>query len=399
MTRLKKLHDAARHLVQTLTDAGYIAYFAGGAVRDLLLGCPIQEIDIATSAPPDVLMSLFPKTIPVGAQFGVVMVGIDSCFFEVATFRRDGGYVDGRHPVEVQYASAQEDAQRRDFTINGMFYDPLTEEVLDFVGGKNDLQRRILRAIGDPTLRFQEDRLRMIRAVRFATRFDLAIDPATGVAIRQQANSLFPAVSIERIAQEWTKIFQGPHPDQAVVFMQQLGLLEVLFPEITSLSEKALLERVAPFAFYPFGCPAVLYLHAIVPELGVSLCKQLKLSRKDEKLLEHFLALPKEPDPVTWVHYYAHPDSVLCLQVHAAAKGPDFLAFHQEQQEGWAEEIRRVREGKPLLTATFLQAKGIQAGPEMGILLQRGERLAIERRLQNPEEIWGILQKEASQNT
>ena len=165
----------ATSIVKKLQDAGYLAYFAGGWVRDFILKKPSDDIDIATSASVDEVQRLFPKTIPVGVAFGIVIVVQDNHQFEVATFRKDRGYVDGRRPVGIDPASPEEDAQRRDFTINGMFYDPIQDKIFDYVDGMKDLKKGIIRAIGDPNARFLEDRLRMMRAVRYSTRFDFPI--------------------------------------------------------------------------------------------------------------------------------------------------------------------------------------------------------------------------------
>src|SRR5207248_1730815 len=180
----------ARDVAQRLRAAEHVAYFAGGCVRDLLRGEVPKDIDIATDARPEVVQKMFPRTYAVGAHFGVIVVLEKEFQFEVATFRSDGVYLDGRRPVEVHFATAEEDAVRRDFTINGMFFDPEKDEVIDFVGGREDLERRLIRAIGDPAQRFAEDRLRMLRAVRFATVLGFEIDPATWEAIVASAVSI-----------------------------------------------------------------------------------------------------------------------------------------------------------------------------------------------------------------
>src|SRR6185437_5720237 len=166
-----EMYEVATHIVKRLVEAGHLAYFAGGWVRDFLLNHPSDDIDIATSASVEEIQALFPKTIPVGIAFGIVIVVEKGHQFEVATFRKDRGYVDGRRPTGIDPASPEEDAQRRDFTLNGMFYDPLQKKVLDFVSGQEDLKKGIIRAIGNPHERFLEDRLRMMRAVRYGTRF------------------------------------------------------------------------------------------------------------------------------------------------------------------------------------------------------------------------------------
>src|SRR4051812_49308485 len=170
------MEQTAREIVRKLRTAGQVAYYAGGCVRDLLSGTAPKDIDIATDAPPKVVQKIFPHTYAVGAHFGVIVVLENEFQFEVATFRSDGAYIDGRHPVEVHFATAEEDAARRDFTINGMFFDPEKDEVIDFVGGRADLERRLIRAIGGPAQRFSEDRPRVLRAGRFAAGLGFEID-------------------------------------------------------------------------------------------------------------------------------------------------------------------------------------------------------------------------------
>src|SRR5438270_966095 len=191
-------------VVRRLQEAGYQALWAGGSVRDELLGLTPKDYDVATDARPERVRELFRRTVAVGASFGVIEVlgprrEGDFLKVEVATFRSDVSYSDGRHPDAVVFSSAREDALRRDFTVNGMFFDPIKGQLLDYVGGQNDLHARILRAIGEPELRFQEDKLRLLRAVRIATRFELTIEPRTRAAIALMANAL-PVVSAERIA-------------------------------------------------------------------------------------------------------------------------------------------------------------------------------------------------------
>ena len=181
--------DAFKHaksIVAKLSRAGYTAYFAGGWVRDYVMGHPSEDIDIATNAAPAEIMDLFPHTILVGLAFGVVIVVIEGHQFEVATFRKDLQYIDGRHPQGIEMSTPREDALRRDFTINGMFYDPLEEVIHDFVHGQEDIRLGIIRTIGNPHERFFEDRLRMLRAFRFSSRFSFSIDPETQEAIQRK---------------------------------------------------------------------------------------------------------------------------------------------------------------------------------------------------------------------
>lgn len=228
--------DFALQVVKTLRGAGFEALWAGGCVRDALLGTSPKDYDVATSATPEQVISLFgrKKTIPVGASFGVIMVSGSSkaCGqVEVATFRKDGEYLDGRRPSKVTYCSAEEDARRRDFTINGMFYDPLSEKVIDYVGGRSDLKEGIVRAIGDPAARFTEDKLRMLRAVRFSATYEFLLEDGTAEAIRNLRSEMIQ-VSAERIAQELRRMLA--HPTRSVSFrrLEDVGLLEVLFPSV-----------------------------------------------------------------------------------------------------------------------------------------------------------------------
>src|ERR1700758_1016411 len=177
------MEKVARKVAARLRDQGYIAYFAGGCVRDMVRGLVPKDYDIVTDASPEVVQELFPRTYAVGAHFGVIIVLEDGFQFEVATFRSDDVYINGRHPSAVHFSSPEEDAQRRDFTINGMFYDPAAEQVIDLVGGQTDIGAKLVRAIGEPAKRFAEDRLRMLRAVRFATVLDYEVDKKTWEAL------------------------------------------------------------------------------------------------------------------------------------------------------------------------------------------------------------------------
>jgi tRNA nucleotidyltransferase/poly(A) polymerase len=228
------LEILARALVQRLHNAGHIAYYAGGCVRDALLGKDPHDYDIATDALPEDVQRIFNKTVAVGAHFGVICVIEDGQEFQVATFRSDGAYRDGRHPESVAYSSPQQDALRRDFTVNGMFYDPLAGEVIDYVGGRADLEARVLRAVGDPVERFKEDRLRLLRAVRFATVLGLEWDPATWAAVRA-ASSEIREVSAERIREELVRIFLSPERVRGFDLLDESGLLRAVLPELELL--------------------------------------------------------------------------------------------------------------------------------------------------------------------
>ena len=226
----KSVKDASAKVAQTLQEAGFRALFAGGCVRDALLGLQPKDYDVATDARPEQITKLFRRTEEVGAKFGVVIVRLHGRMVEVATFRTDVSYSDGRHPDQVRFTSPAEDAQRRDFTINGMFYDPQNDEVIDYVGGQDDLKAKIIRAIGKPADRFREDYLRMLRAVRFAARFGFAIEPQTREGIVQWAASL-QHISAERIREELERMLEHHSRGAAVQMMADLGLLEHLWPD------------------------------------------------------------------------------------------------------------------------------------------------------------------------
>ena len=247
------LKEFAISIIQTLRQQGFQAYLVGGCVRDLLLKREPADYDVATGATPAQMMEIFPDTYAVGAQFGVVLVplpdlltddqrpsGDESALpkaqaIEVATFRSDLGYSDGRRPDEVRFSQdPREDVARRDFTINGMMLDPVSGEVLDFVGGRKDLEAGIVRTIGDPELRFAEDKLRMLRAVRFAARFEYVIEPQTLSAIERLAHEI-QVVSRERVRDELTKMLAEGQGRRAFLLLDESGLLKEVLPEISAM--------------------------------------------------------------------------------------------------------------------------------------------------------------------
>jgi poly(A) polymerase len=225
--------EFATEVVARLKGAGFQALWAGGCVRDLILGLEPSDYDVATDATPEQVMGLFRRTVPVGVSFGVVRVlGQEVAGeVEVATFRSDGDYLDGRRPESVTFGDARLDAERRDFTINGMFLDPMSGEVLDFVGGRADLDAKVLRAIGDPVARFTEDKLRLIRAVRFAARFGMTIEPATRSSIEAMADQI-RVVSVERIAQELRKMLVHPTRAKSMALAMDVGLIAAVLPPL-----------------------------------------------------------------------------------------------------------------------------------------------------------------------
>lgn len=239
--------SAARRICSTLSAAGHRALLAGGCVRDLILGVPPKDYDIATNARPDEVARLFPKTVPVGAAFGVQLVVEPEGTFEVTTFRKDGPYLDGRHPSTIVFSDEHEDALRRDFTVNALFLDPDTDEVVDYVGGQDDIARGVIRTVGDPRARFGEDYLRLLRAVRFAARLGYRLDADTFKAIREMAPRILKT-SAERIRDELVKMLTEGGARRAFDLLDQCGLLQHVLPELAPMK-----GCEQPAAFHPEG--------------------------------------------------------------------------------------------------------------------------------------------------
>ncbi len=244
---MDKLERNAERIVRILKEAGFEAYYAGGCVRDMVMGHEPTDYDIATSALPDNIVKLFRRTVEVGAKFGVLLVIMEGIPFEVATFRSESSYTDGRRPDSVEFTTPEKDVQRRDFTINGLLYDPLEKKTLDFVDGVRDIKAGIVRTIGDPYERFHEDKLRMIRAVRFAARFGFEIEPATFDGIKKNASQILQ-VSWERIGEELTKILMRSNPDMALELLRETGLLTQILPEVQNM-----IGVLQPEEFHPEG--------------------------------------------------------------------------------------------------------------------------------------------------
>src|SRR5437016_167598 len=262
------MEKSARKVAARLREQGHIAYFAGGCVRDMVRGLTPKDYDIATDARPESVQTLFPRTFAVGVHFGVIIVLENGFQFEVATFRSDDAYIDGRHPTAVHFSSPEEDAQRRDFTINGMFYDPVAEKVIDFVGGRADIGAKLVCAIGDPARRFTEDRLRMLRAVRFATTLDYEIDKTTWEALVANAPSI-NQISAERIRDELIRIFMSPNRVRGWDLLDSSGLMRSILPELDAM--KGILQ---PEQFHPEGDVFVhtrLMLHLLPQEVSIPL--------------------------------------------------------------------------------------------------------------------------------
>ncbi|MFH1716926.1 MAG: CCA tRNA nucleotidyltransferase [Planctomycetota bacterium] len=282
--------QTAIKVIKRLHGNGFQALLAGGCVRDMLLGRRAKDYDIATDARPKDVMRLFKRTLKVGAKFGVVIVLIEGQQVEVATFRTEVGYVDGRHPGSVEFSTAAEDASRRDFTINGMFYDPLQEQVIDYVEGQADLKSRLLRTIGKPAERFAEDYLRMLRAVRFSTQLGFAIEPSTWSAICRNAQSI-AKISGERISMELEGILVDPNRAAGASMLIDSGLAEAIFPGLSCREAKqavGILKQLRKRVDFPLALAG--FFAGCDTEFALRSCHVLKLSRNQNKHLKFLLA-------------------------------------------------------------------------------------------------------------
>ncbi len=402
-------HPQARFIVDTLARAGFLAYYAGGWVRDFLLNHPSDDIDIATNASPEQIQKLFPHTVPIGIAFGIILVIIDGRQYEVATFRQDLDYQDGRRPSQVAFSTPEEDAKRRDFTINGMFYDPIKEQILDFVEGRADLEKKIIRAIGNPHERIKEDRLRMIRAVRLGCRFGFAIEQQTIDAIKAHAKELFPAVAIERICQEFAKGHAFGKLRPMLIQLHELHLLSSIFPSLSGLSVKEIEQRLEPLKIYPHKAPLIAFLLPLFSNTSLQeqldLCKKLKLPNLDRQFTA-FLFHAKELvdtekkrtiELVEWAYFYANAFSSLALQIigaHLDARHHSaFFKEHEERIEMLSKSIDRIRRHDPLIKSANLMQEGILPGKLMGQLLEIADQIAINEQIEEPSAVIARLKQ------
>lgn len=370
--------DIARDIARTLIDAGHETYFAGGCVRDRLLGKPPVDVDIATAAHPEQVESLFKRTLAVGKQFGVIVVIRKRMNFEVATFRSDGAYVDGRRPETVTFTTAKEDVLRRDFTINGLLWHPVTDEIIDHVGGRTDLEGGVIRTIGDPVERFTEDRLRILRAVRFATRLDFAIEERTFAAIRSMAAAA-ERPSAERIFGELDRMLTERDPARAVELMDELGLLEVILPELQGL--EGLEHRVGALESLGSGHRAAAFA-ILLDDLSEAL--PVARARAAVDVLKRLRASNALVDAVRSL--------VLCrdrtlhgIRISAARRAivaaDPFLEVRRVHADAWASVTpRSIRKGAdlpgsaalppPLLDGRELMALGVPKGRGLGRMMR-----------------------------
>ncbi len=281
--------EVAVEIVKRLRKKGFEALLAGGCVRDMLLRRPAKDYDVATSARPKDVMKSFRRTLKVGVKFGVVIVLVKGRKVEVTTFRTDSDYVNGRHPAHVKFVGAEADASRRDFTINGMFYDPVKKKVIDYVDGRADLKRRLIRTIGNPEERFREDYLRMLRAVRFSTQLGFAIERRTKSAIRSNAKNI-TKISGERKRMELEGILVSPNRCRGVSFFIECGLAEVIFPGLSSEDMKSavrVLEQLRKKVSFPLGLAG--FFSSSPTKLALENCHVLKLSRNETRHVKYLL--------------------------------------------------------------------------------------------------------------
>ena len=384
MTTPSPPREFAVEIVRKLRAAGHTALLAGGCVRDLLLGREPKDYDVATTARPEQVRDLFGhrRTLAVGASFGVIVVvpprGSGAGQVEVATFRTEGPYQDGRRPESVAFCTPEEDAQRRDFTINGMFYDPIEARVLDFVGGEADLAARVLRAIGDPHARMCEDKLRLLRAVRFTATLDFTLDEVTAAAVREMAGEIV-VVSHERIAQELRRMLVDPHRQRAVELCAEVGLLSVILPELRELADDeptlAMLSLLEPPSF---ELAFSVLLHSLPAKPTIhDICRRLKLSNDETDrivwLVAHQDDLADAPSQTLarLKRTLAHPDRddlIALLRVKRLAYSADMqpVLFCDEYL---ARTSQSVIDPPPLMTGDDLKSLGLKPGPKFKTLL------------------------------
>ena len=425
--------STAKAVVVRLRDAGFAAYFVGGCVRDLLLGRAPKDFDVATSARPDEITALFPRSDLVGAHFGGVLVREEGELVEVATFRKDAEYADGRHPESVSFdAGPREDALRRDFTINALLLDPLTDEVIDFTGGRADLAAGVIRAIGDPEQRFREDHLRLIRAVRFAARFGFAIEPATFSAIRKLASSI-RSVSAERVREELARILTENGARRGFELLDATGLLAEILPEVAAMKG---VEQ--PREFHPEGDvwahtllmleglrdPSIsLALGVLLHDVGkpptFRIAERIRFDGHVEKGVEiahriltrlrfpnqvqeevealvanhmKFMDVPRMRES-TLKRFMRQPDfedhmelhRLDCLSSHGGLENYEFI--RAKQRETPPEHFKPA----PLLTGDDLIAAGYKPGPAFKKILREVEDAQLEGKIATKEEAFKLL--------
>ena len=391
----KRQRVFAVDVVRRLRGAGFEAYWAGGCVRDVLLERTPKDYDVATNATPAEIRALFGtrQTVAVGAAFGVITVlGPEGAGqIEVATFRRDAPYSDGRHPDSVTYSTAREDASRRDFTINGMFFDPLEEQVIDFVGGREDLDRRVVRAIGRAEERISEDKLRMLRAVRFSATLDFTLDAATLRTIQERAGEV-TVVSPERIAGEMQRMLVDPHRSHAMRLLLETDLARAVLPEIVPQDAPgrqrlertlALLDQLEEPSFAL--ALAALVLDWVDTQGAGRISARWKLANRDTDRLGWLVAergVLAGAQTMPWsalqpILVAEGIDELLALEEALARTGSGKLTHMEFCRERLAQP-EAVLNPPPLLTGDDLIAHGVPTGPVYGDLLQQARNAQLD---------------------
>jgi poly(A) polymerase len=402
-------------VIRRLRDSGHIAYFAGGCVRDSILGLEAKDWDIGTDAPPDRVRELFISTQAVGAAFGVILVRSGKSIIQVATFRADGAYEDGRRPGSVRFTSAEEDARRRDFTINGLFLDPFENRVIDYVGGRDDLAARKVRAIGSPAERFGEDHLRLLRAVRFASRLGFDIEPATAEAIYSVAPRI-KGISPERIAEELRLMLTAPTRNVAWRLLWQMGLAAEIFrflpkiPERMDETRSIFLNVAVGESISPGLCLAAATLCIRIqgesaadalpllakPEVSRSvraMRQALRISNEEsDEMAEILVSLEPLlqstlPTLAQKKRFLARPTSRLsCLLMDAMAR----VGLHGARIDQLRPELAELSKGDvapvPFVTGDDLTAAGFQPGPQYKRILDAIYDAQLEGRVSSKEE-------------
>lgn len=375
------MREAAERVVRRLQQAGHAAYFAGGCVRDMVLHRSPDDYDVATSARPEEVVALFRRTQQVGAKFGVVLVRIGRQVVETATFRADLDYQDGRHPEGVRFTDAREDAARRDFTINGIFFDPVRGEIVDYVDGRADIERRVIRAIGDPRRRFDEDHLRILRAVRFSARLGFEIEPKTWAAMIEMVPCL-TRISPERIREELEAILTHPTRRAGFELLCEARAIDHLWPQAARLATHLeavarLLGALAEQASFELALAAV--LHRLPAAEVVLACRQLRCSNHTQRRAKWL---------VDRQEVLLRPESLALADLKLLMAAPGFaelLAFHEAKvsaERHSPELVAAVRtriaaippsevSPPPLIDGTDLEQLGLPKGPAYQTILRR----------------------------
>ena len=416
--------QAALAVITTLRTAGHTAYLAGGCVRDALLGLAPKDYDVATDATPDTVQQLFPSTAAVGAAFGVVLVYITRPkrgeaggrhtsggrhTIEVATFRADGNYADGRRPDTIRFTTAEEDAQRRDFTINGLFADPQEggvgeDKIIDFVGGQDDLKQGVIRAIGDPSERFGEDYLRMLRAVRFAARFDFSIEPTTQEAIKQHAPKL-DQIARERIGDEVRRMLMGPPNAPAIAqqLLVEMGLAQTIFGQPIRPITGAILPELSADADYATR------LVALLSDYGLQASATYIESARDSLMLSNDDFAASKATCLLWQKIDADWDTASVAQRKRIATHERFAQMmliwcvlmpeHAPQVEATLKMLAHDGIGlapTPLITGDDLIALGLAPGPHFKTILDHTYDAQLEGKIKNTDQAIAFAQRGGS---